>query len=209
MRRSNSRGDSEPAAMRSGSKYPSSGASSTASVAKNPSVKVMASESSVYSNAPMPRSDRRRMRDRRDAADATSVPIDSMASDSSSTSTMPVGVNAIGCSGFAARTSVIRWRKRDDDNHAVMTAISRPTTSDATNTAVRFRARAFDAENSSSSRSRPTRAQCSLANGDVLSYSLISVAPAMARSSEDEASAGFTTMDPLSPTDAVNEPSSR
>ena len=89
-----------------------------------------------------------------------------------------------------------------------MTAISRPTTSDATNTAVRFRARAFDAENSSSSRSNPTSAQCSLAKGDVLSYSVISVAPAMARSPEDDASAGSTIMDPLSPSDAVNEESS-
>ena len=114
----------------------------------------------------MPRSDRRRMRDRRDAVMATSSP---MASDSSSTSTMPVGVNAIGCSGCAARTSDMRCRKREDDSHAATTAISKPTTSDAANTAVRLSDSVFDAENISPSRSSPTSAQCSYANGDVLS----------------------------------------
>ena len=92
-----------------------------------------------------------------------------MDSDSSSTSTMPVGVNEIGCSGLAARTSPIRWRRRDDDSHAVSTATTMPTTMEAANTFMRFSDRRCAAENRSSSRSSPTRAQCSEANGDVLS----------------------------------------
>ena len=130
---------------------------------------VAVDEARLHSNAAMERSESLSICDRREAAEATSEPSISMDSDSSSTSTMPVGVNEMGCSGLAARTSPMRWRRRDDESHAVRTATTMPTTMEATNTFRRFSDSRWTAENSSSSRSSPTSTQCSEANGDVLS----------------------------------------
>lgn len=92
-----------------------------------------------------------------------------MASDSSSISTMPVEANSMGCSGRAERTSPMRWRRRDEDIQATSPAITMPTSNEAPKTPSRLRSSAVDEENSASWDSSPMRAQCSEANGDVLS----------------------------------------